>query len=112
MIARWTQGFPDLELAERLEQAGADGDPLLADATDFPWDRVCVFSSSATKADVDEQLGFSWGVVGGDPYDNRLLLVFVRDGEVVKHFYLRPNLIDSPNPTGDCRTPDDLTTRL
>ena len=112
ILARSTQGFPDLELAERLEQAGADGDPMLADATDFAWDRVCVFTSTATKADVDEQLGFSWGVVGGDPYGNRQLLVFVHDDEVVKHFYLRPNLIDRPVPPGDCRTPDDESTRL
>lgn len=112
MIARGTQGFPDIELAERLEQVGADGDPLLADATDFAWDRVCVFSSSATTADVDEQLGFSWGVVGGDPYGNRVLLVFVRDDEVVKHFYLRPNLIDHPEPGGDCRGRDAESTRL
>jgi len=112
IIARGTQGFPDLELAERLEQAGSDGDPLLAEATDFAWDRVCVFSSVATKADVDEQLGFSWGVVGGDPYGNRQLLVFVNEDEVVKHLYLRPNLVDRPVAPGDCRTPDDESTRL
>lgn len=112
IVVRGTQGFPDLELAERLEQAGAEGDPLLAEATDFDWDRVCVFSSSATKADVDEQLGFAWGVVGGDPYGDRHLLVFVRDGAVVKHFYLRPNVLDDPAPPGDCRTPEDESTRL
>jgi hypothetical protein len=112
IIARGTQGFPDLELAEQLEQLGADDDPLLAEATDFAWDRVCVFSSSATKADVDAALGFEWGVVGGDPYEDRLLLVFVRDDEVVKHFYLRRNLVDRPVPPGDCRLPDDESTRL
>ena len=112
IVARGTQGFPDLELAEQLEQIGADGDPLLAEATDFAWDRVCVFSTSATKADVDELLGFSWGVVGGDRYGNRHLLVFVRDNEVVKHFYLRPNLLDRPIPPGDCRARDEESTRL
>jgi hypothetical protein len=112
IIARGTQGFPDLELAERLEQLGVAGDPLLADVTDFEWDRVCVFSTSASKADVDEQLGFAWGVVGGDRYGDRLLLVFVRDGQVVKHFYLRRMFIDRPVPPGDCRTPDDESTRL
>ena len=112
IVARGTQGFPDLELAERLEQVGDAGDPLLAEATEFAWDRVCVFSSSATVADVDEYLGFSWGVVGGDRYGDRLLLVFVREDQVVKHFYLRRNLIDRPVPPGDCRTPDDESTRL
>jgi len=112
LFVRGTQGFPDIELAERLEQIGVDGDPLLAEATGFAWDRVCVFSSSATKADVDDQLGFSWGIVGGDPYDNRHLLVFVRDDEVVKHFYLRPIFLDDPDPPGDCRSPDEESTRL
>ena len=112
IIVRGTQGFPDLELAERLEQAATDGDPLLAEATDFAWDRVCVFSTSATEADVDELLGFSWGVAGGDRYGDRLLLVFVRDDEVVKHFYLTRYLIDRPVPPGDCRLPDDESTRL
>jgi hypothetical protein len=112
IVVRGTQGFPDLELAERLEQIGTDGDPLLAEATDFEWDRVCVFSKSATKADIDELLGFEWGVVGGDPYGERLLLVFVHDGRVVKHFYLRGFFIDRPVPPGDCRLPDDESTRL
>jgi len=112
IVARGTQGFPDLELAERLEQVAADGDPLLADVTDFDWDRVCVFSTSATEADVDEELGFAWGVVGGDRYGDRHLLVFVRDDEVVKHFYLRQAIIDRPTPPGDCRFPNEESTRL
>ena len=60
----------------------------------------------------DEQLGFPWGVVGGDPYGDRQLLVFVRDDEVVKHFYIRPIFLDDPVPPGDCRTPEDESTRL
>lgn len=89
-----------------------DYGPLLAEVTDFDWDRVCVFSSSATKADVDERLGFAWDVVGGDPYGDRDLLVFVRDDEAVKHLYLRRDLVDRPVPPGDCRLPDDESTRL
>lgn len=109
---RASQGFPDIELAERLEQVAGDGDPLLAETTDFEWDRVCVFPRRLPKETVDETLGLEWGVVGGDTIDTRDLLVFVRDGEVVKHFYLRRGLVGSPEPEGDCRTPDDETTRL
>jgi hypothetical protein len=61
---------------------------------------------------VDDTLGIAWGVVGGDTIDNRDLLVFVDDGEVVKHLYLRHGLVGRPEPRGDCRGPDDESTRL
>ncbi|MBW3613122.1 MAG: hypothetical protein KY392_04600, partial [Chloroflexi bacterium] len=50
---RATQGFPDIELAEQLEQVAVDGDPLLAEVTDFDWDRVCVFPRRLPKETVD-----------------------------------------------------------
>lgn len=112
LLVRGTQGFPDIELAERLEQAAVEGDPLLAEATDFDWDRVCVFPRDLPSETVDETLGFDWGVVGGDRIDDRDLLVFVRDDEVVKHFYLRRGLVDRPAEDGDCRGPDEESTRL
>ncbi|HSK93021.1 MAG TPA: hypothetical protein VLA76_03055 [Candidatus Angelobacter sp.] len=109
---RATQGFPDIELAERLEQVARGGDPLLAEVTDFEWDRVCVFPSRLPSETVDETLGIDWGVVGGDRIDNRWLLVFVHDNEVVKHFYLQRGLVDRPAEDGDCRAPDEESTRL
>lgn len=109
---RATQGFPDLELAERLEELASDGDPLLADVSDFAWDRVCIFPSKLPSETVDETLGIDWGVVGGDRIDNRWLFVFVRDDEVVKHFYMQRGLVGRPADDGDCRTPDDESTRL
>lgn len=113
IAARATQGFPNIELAEDLRLAGVDGDPLLADATPFTWDRVCVFPSSVTPDEVDALLGFEWGVVGGDP--NRLsrpLLVFVEGDRVVTHLFLDRGVIDSPRGDGDCRAPGDESTRL
>jgi hypothetical protein len=112
IAARATQGFPNIELAEEIE-AAADGAPLLRDETGFAWDRVCVFRQSASAEEVDEVLGFEWGVIGGDPLgDGRLLLVFVQDGEVVTHLFLRRGLLDPPDGEGDCRDPDDERTRL
>ena len=112
IVVRGTQGFPDIELAERLEHAAGEGDPLLADVTDYAWDRVCVFPKDLPKEDVDATLGIAWGVVGGDTISNRDLLVFVRAGNVVRHFYLAHGLVDDPAPEGDCRLPDDESTRL
>ena len=113
IAARATQGFPNIELAEELEIAASSASPMLADATDFAWDRVCVFRQSASADEVDEVLGLDWGVIGGDPLgDGRLLLVFVRDDEVVTHLYLKRGLLDPPDGEGDCRLPDDERTRL
>ena len=109
---RATQGFPDIELAERLQQEARSGDPLLAETTDFTWDRVCVFPHDLPKKAVDATLGIEWGVVGGDTIDNRDLLVFLDDEDVVKHFYLQHGLVRPPEPEGDCRAPDDEGTRL
>lgn len=109
---RATQGFPDIELAEQLQQDASAGNPLLADATDFAWDRVCVFPRDLPKESVDRTLGIEWGVVGGDTIDNRDLLVFLHDGSVVKHLYLQRGLVGRPEPEGDCRTPTDESTRL
>ncbi len=112
VAVRATQGFPDIELAERLEEVARDGDPLLAEVTDFAWDRVCIFPSKLASETVDETLGIDWGVVGGDRIDNRWLFVFVRDDEVVKHFYMQRGLVGRPADDGDSRQPDDEATRL
>lgn len=112
VLARASQGFPDIELADRLNQEARAGDPMLAEITDFAWERVCVFPDDVSEETVDATLGFEWGVVGGDTVGNRDLLVFVRGGEVVKHLYLRAGAVDRPEAEGDCRAPDDESTRL
>jgi hypothetical protein len=112
IAARATQGFPDIELADELQGVAAAGDPLLADATSFAWDRVCVFPPYLSKEAVDEVLGFRWNVVGGGDLADRNLLVFVDDDRVVKHFYLARGLVDPPSAEGDCRAPEDESTRL
>jgi hypothetical protein len=114
ILARSTQGFPNVELAEEVRVAAAAGDPLLVEVTgDLDWDRVCVFPPSATKADVDEALGFAWGVIGGDPSpDGRTLVVLASGDEVVTHFFLRTGLMAPAQDAGDCRGPDEESTRL
>jgi hypothetical protein len=113
IAARATQGCPNIELAAELEDLAASGDPMLSEVTGFAWDRVCVFPQAVTADDVDATLGFDWGVVGGDPLgDDRLLLVFVADDEVVSHLYLRRGVVDAPPDDGECRSPEDEGTRL
>ena len=112
ILARSTQGFPDIELADDLRIAAGAGDPLLAEVTDFEWDRVCVFPPNLSKDAVDETLGLEWGVVGGGDLDDRNLLVFVEGDRVVKHFYLLRGILNEPEPSGDCRAPDEESTRL
>lgn len=113
IAARATQGFPNIELADDIRIAAAAGDPLLAEVTDFEWDHVCVFPPTATEAEVDALLGFEWGVIGGDPSpDRRTLLVLVRDGEVVTHFFLARGIVPAAIGDGDCRGSDEESTRL
>jgi hypothetical protein len=112
IAARAIQGFPNIELADDIRRAAGSGDPLLADVTPFEWDRVCVFPSSVGMDEVNDLLGFEWGVIGGDPNGERTLLVLVRDQEVVTHFFLARRLIAAPEAEGDCRSPEDESTRL
>jgi len=112
IVARATQGFPNIELADDIRLAAGSGDPLLAEVTPFEWDRACLFPSSVDADDVDALLGFEWGVIGGDPNGDRTLLVLVRDQEVVTHFFLARRLIPAPPANGDCRSPGDESTRL
>jgi len=109
---RATQGFPDIEFADDLQRTAAEGDPLLADVTEFEWDRVCVFRSGLPKADVDRTLGLAWGVVGGDTLDRRDLVVFVHGDQVVKHFYLREDILRGPSGDAECYVPTDEATQL
>ena len=112
IAARATQGFPNIELADDIRIAAGSGDPLLAEVTPFQWDRACIFPSTVDEEDVDAMLGFEWGVIGGDPNGDRPLLVLVRGDEVVTHMFLGRGLLPPPATDGDCRSPDDESTRL
>ena len=110
---RATQGFPNIELADAIRQADAGGTPMLAEVADFGWDRVCVFPPEASIDDVDARLGIDWGVIGGDGMsDPRQLLVFVDGDAVVTHVFVPSGTVDAPEGLGDCRGPDEESTRL
>jgi hypothetical protein len=60
----------------------------IASLTDFAWERLHVFGPYATQEDINQELGFAWpeaartGIAGRDAI---ALLVFVRDGAVVRY---------------------------
>jgi hypothetical protein len=113
VAVRATQGFPNIELADEIRQADAAGTPLLAEVADFDWDRVCVFPPEASIDDVDARLGIDWGVIGGDGMsDPRQLLVFVDGDAVVTHVFVPGGTVRAPGEGGDCRGPDEESTRL
>jgi hypothetical protein len=111
--ARATQGFPNVELAEDVRLASIEGEPLLAEVTDFAWDRACIFGPTVTADEVDAALGFEWGVIGGDPSgDRRNLVVLVRDDDVVTHFFVAPRVLSRGDGGDACLGPEDEQTRL
>ena len=107
------QGFPDRDLAQRIEHAALeDRGILLGNLTGFAWDSVCVFPPSATPEVVDQTIGVAWSRAGGSLSDAQVLLVFVRDEAVVTHAYVDRGVLDAPAGRGECREPDDPGTEL
>ena len=57
----------------------------MADATTFPWERLHIFGPYTTAETVEKELGFSWWRSDAiEMYDHFGLLVFVREGKVVR----------------------------
>jgi hypothetical protein len=78
------------QIGDAVHEAAASGRPFrLADVTDFEWDRFYAVPPYSTPREIEEQLGFDWGDAVHsdiDTSDAITLLLFVRDGEVVKAF--------------------------
>jgi hypothetical protein len=78
------------DIGDAVHEAATSGRPFrLADATDFDWDRFYAVPPYSSPKAIEEQLGFEWGDAvhsGIKTNDVITLLVFVRDGEVVKAF--------------------------
>lgn len=78
------------ELDDAVQRASETGRPFrLAAVTSFEWDRFYVFPPNSTPERINRTLGFEWeqadhSNIGSD--DSINLLVFVRDGEVVRAF--------------------------
>ncbi len=82
---------PDVALAARLAEAAArpaGHEVRLAELTDFTWERVHVFRPYSTRESIERELGFSWDgadATGIARNEGIALLVFVEDGQVVRH---------------------------
>jgi hypothetical protein len=78
------------DIADAVHAAAEDGSTFrLADVTDFEWDRFYVVGPYFSQENADKQLGFHWSHASNSDYkmsDGGSLLVFVRDGEVVRAY--------------------------
>jgi hypothetical protein len=101
----------DSGLGGRLTGAAiqGDGEPVpLGDASQFEWDRVCVFVPYMPAESVDARLGIDWpGVLD----DSGTTLVFVAGGSVVRHAPVSARAIDEPQSGGECFAREDAYLR-
>ncbi len=99
-------------LAERFTKAVAlapendDGKVDLREVAPFEWDRVLLVQAGTPRAEISRRLGSEW--TGIDTVDGGDLLIFLKDGEVVRFADYRGNLTF----TGFERPFDDLPATL
>jgi hypothetical protein len=63
----------------------------ISDLTDVPWDKLFIFSPYTPVAKINSQLGYDWPEAEKthiDSSDTFYLLVFVKDGKVIRNFKL------------------------
>ena len=83
-------------LAERFTKAVAlapendDGRVDLREVAPFEWDRVLLVQAGTPRAEISRRLGREW--TGIDTVDGGDLLIFLKDGEVVRFADYRGNL--------------------
>jgi hypothetical protein len=89
----------DDALADGLRAlAGSGGTAELHALTDFGWDTVHVFGEGATRGEIESAVGEP--VIRGSRYlDAGQLLVFERDGDVVRAVSVVPDLLSFDRPT-------------
>jgi len=82
----------DESLESALRRASTDGTTIrLAEATDFSWTEVYVFSEGATPKEVSDAVGAP--VLDGRFYDAGNLLVFSTDGQVERAVSVVPDML-------------------
>ena len=70
-------------ITKAVTQAPDNGDAVtLPDVAKFEWDRVLIVQPGTPRAEITKRLGREW--TGIDTVDGGDLLLFVRDGEVVR----------------------------
>ena len=101
----------DRGLGGRLTGAAiqGDGEPVpLGDASEFAWERVCVFAPFTPSESVNARLGADWrGLLD----DSGPTLVFVSAGSVVRHAPISARAIDEPPSGGECFAREDAYLR-
>jgi hypothetical protein len=101
----------DSGLGGRLTGAAiqGNGEPVpLGDASQFDWDRVCVFVAFTPSESVNARLGIEWrGLLD----DSGTTLVFVAGGSVVRHAPISARAIDEPPSGGECFAREDAYLR-
>jgi hypothetical protein len=79
----------DSGLRDRISatvEMGAGAKLVMADLTEFAWQRLYVFTPYTTQEQINRSLGFDWPDPEGiELNDTVALLVFVNDGEVVSY---------------------------
>ena len=66
-----------------VNQAALEGGTVnLREVASFPWDRVLLVQPETPRDAISERLGFEW--TGIDTVDGGDLLIFLRDGKVVR----------------------------
>jgi hypothetical protein len=101
----------DLQLGGRLIGVAirGDGEPVLvSSATEFEWERMCVFRPFTSAETVNARLGHWWG---GLLDHDRPTVVFASSGRVVAYTYLSARAIEKPPVTGVCHDRDDALVR-
>lgn len=79
----------DASLGDRITatvEKGPGTKLVMADLTDFDWQKLYVFTPYTTQKQIDRTLGFEWHDTEGiELNDTMTLLAFVDDGKVVSH---------------------------
>jgi len=90
VLAKSERGFMTA-LERSASAASGSANPLItvSSVTDFGWGRLYIFSPYTPLDKIDAQLGYKWREAEKthiDTSDNFHLLVFVKNGSIVRHF--------------------------
>jgi hypothetical protein len=110
-VTRLFVAGPDLQLGGKLIGVAmrGNGEPVLvSSATEFEWERMCVFRPFTAGATVNAQLGHRWG---GQLDHDWPTAVFQHAGRVVLHTAVSPRAIETPAVRGTCHGRDDAFVR-
>jgi len=95
------------------QAATASTNPIvtISAATDFEWDKLFIFAPYTSVDKIHEQLGYKWNEAEKTHIDSSEfhLLVFVKNGKVVRHFRVSRRIDFQNLEAGNVFTPGDDT---